>query len=58
MLRLASKKVRIVKITSCQIPTTGVEFPHSSMLFGKPKQNEIFPKNVPPKTHLSSQCLE
>ena len=52
MLCLASKKVRIVKITSPQIPITRVEFPHLSMLFGKPKQNAIFSKNVPPKTHL------
>ena len=41
MLSLASKKVRIAKITSSQIPTTGVEFPHPSMLLGKSKQNEI-----------------
>ena len=54
MLCLASKKVRTVKITSPQISTTGVEFPQPSMLFGKPKQNAIFSKNVPPKTRL---CL-
>ena len=48
MLCLFSKKVSIVKITSPQIPTTGMEFPHPSMLFRKPKQNAIFSK-IPPK---------
>ena len=57
MLCLASKKVRIDKITS-QIPNTGLEFPHPLMLFEKPKQNVIFSKDLPPKTHLCPQCLE
>ena len=57
MLCLASKKVRIDKITS-QIPNAGLEFPHPLMLFGKPKQNVIFSKDLPPKTHLCPQCLE
>ena len=52
MLCLALNKVRIVKITSPQIPITGVESPHPSMPFGKPKQNAIFSKNVPQKTQL------
>ena len=52
MLCLASKKVRIVKITFPQIPTTGLEFPHPSMLFGKSKQNAICSKNMLPKTYL------
>ena len=55
MLCLASKKVRIDKITSPQIPNTGVEFPHTLMLFGKPKQNAIFSKNLPPKNTLMSR---
>ena len=46
------KKVRIVKITFPQIPTTGLEFPHPPMLFGKPKQNAICSKNMLPKTYL------
>ena len=52
MVCLASKKVRIVKITSPQLPITGVEFPHPSVPFEKPKQNVIFSKNVPKKIHL------
>ena len=54
MLWLASKKVRIVKITSLQLPITRVKSPHPSVLFGKAKQNAIFSKNVPQKIHL---CL-
>ena len=52
MLCLASKNFKIVKATSPQIPTARVEFLHLSVLFGKPKQNAIFSKNVPPQTHL------
>ena len=52
MVYLASKKVRIVKITSLQLPITGVEFPLPSVLFGKPKQNVIFSKSVPQKIQL------
>ena len=58
MLSLASKKVRIAKITSSQIPTTGVEFSHPSILLGKSKQNAIFTKKCAPRNTLMPQCLE
>ena len=58
MLFLASKKVRIVKITSPQVPTTGGKSPYTLMVFGKPKQNGNFSKNVLPKRHLCPHCLE
>ena len=36
----------------------GMEFRDPLMLFGKPKQNAIFSKNVPQKTHLCPKCVE
>ena len=58
MLCLASKKIRIVKITSPQISTTRLEFSHPSMLFGKPKTKCHLFKKCAPKNKLMPQCLE
>ena len=54
MLFLASKKVRIVKITSLQVPITGGKSPYTLMVFGKPKQNGNFSKKCSPKNTLMS----